>query len=140
MGGSSAWNISNGKVVVLLHQGPGLISSTRCSTNTSLKPDVVTALQKMSFVQVSIIAVTLQSLLTGAYFASFLMCLRWLVFSDDGGTLRKGINWPLLSIAIILFTFSVVDLGFSVQTMLLISENRSGKANRAVIAVRNSTI
>ncbi|KAF8342392.1 hypothetical protein F5887DRAFT_1076188 [Amanita rubescens] len=88
----------------------------------------------MSFVEVYIVAVILQALLTGAYFATFLMCLRWLVFSDDGVTLRKGINWPLLSIAIIFFTFSVVDLGISAQTMLLISEDRSGKANRAVIA------
>ncbi len=94
----------------------------------------------MSFVEVYIIAVTIQTLLTGAYFASFLICLRWLVVSDDGRNLRKRISWPLLSIAIILFAFSVVDLGISVQTMLLISEDQSGKANRATIAVRNSII
>lgn len=90
----------------------------------------------MSFAEVDIIAVMIQAILTGAYFASFLMCLRWLVFSDDGETLRKGINWPMLSIAIILFTFSVVDLDISAQTMLLISEDRSGKVNRVAISVR----
>lgn len=43
-----------------------------------------------------IVAVTVQAFVTGAYLASFLLCLRWHIFSDDGQSLRKGINRPFL--------------------------------------------
>jgi hypothetical protein len=83
----------------------------------------------LSPVEVYMIATTTQAFVTGAYFASFLMCLRWLIFSDDGGTLRKWIHWPPLTIAILLFAFSVTDLGVSLKTTLLIFEDRpSGKS------------
>ncbi|KAF8341125.1 hypothetical protein F5887DRAFT_385332 [Amanita rubescens] len=59
-----------------------------------------------------IIAITIQALVTGTYFATFLLCLRWLVFSDDGGTPRKRINWPLI-ITVILFAFAVTDFSVS---------------------------
>ncbi|KAF8330641.1 hypothetical protein F5887DRAFT_1081488 [Amanita rubescens] len=87
----------------------------------------------LSYAEAYIIAVTVQALLMGAYFVSFLICLRWLVFSDDGGTLRKGINWTLLSIAIILFALSVADLCISVHIILLVSEGHSVKAYTSVI-------
>ena len=71
-------------------------------------------------------AITTQALVTGIYFATFLVCLRWLVFSDDGGTVRKRIHWPLLTIAIVLFAFSVTDFGISLQTTLLVLEDIPG--------------
>lgn len=83
---------------------------------------------------------TAQAVVTGAYFASFLVCLRWHFFSDDGGTLRKGINWLLLIIAVILFAF--IDLVLFLQITLLVSENR-GTGNFltvALVIVRTSTL
>lgn len=74
-----------------------------------------------------IIVTSTQGLLTGVYFASFLMCIRWLAFSDDGGEVRKGINWPLLTATIVLFGFTVTDLGFSLQQTLLASEGLSNE-------------
>lgn len=71
------------------------------------------------------VAVTTQALLTGTYFATFLLCLRWLVFSDDGGTLRKRINWPFLIITVILFAFAVTEFSISFQSMLLAFEGEN---------------
>lgn len=68
---------------------------------------------------VYIIGMTVQAILMGMYFASCLLCLRWLVFSDDGGALRGAIHWPFLSITLILFAISVADLGISLRATLL---------------------
>ncbi|KAF8712011.1 hypothetical protein AX14_013161 [Amanita brunnescens Koide BX004] len=72
-----------------------------------------------------IIAMTTQAFLLGVYLASFLLCLRWLTFSDDGGNLRKGINWPFLIIAIVIFAFSVTDSAIYLQSIIWVSEGRS---------------
>ncbi|KAF8325110.1 hypothetical protein F5887DRAFT_259817 [Amanita rubescens] len=88
----------------------------------------------LSSLEATIIAITLQALLTGVYFTSFLLCLRWLIFSDDGGTLRKPIHRPFLIITVILFTFSVTDLGFSLQATLLFSQVASILDSRVGIA------
>ncbi|KAF8330642.1 hypothetical protein F5887DRAFT_999715 [Amanita rubescens] len=72
--------------------------------------------------EVCIIAMTMQALVTGAYLTSFLMCLRWLVLSDDGGSLRKRINWPIFIITVVLFSLCVTELSISLHVTLLISE------------------
>ncbi|KAF8341128.1 hypothetical protein F5887DRAFT_976843, partial [Amanita rubescens] len=77
----------------------------------------------ISAIEGDIIGITLQALLTGVYFASFLLCLRWLIFSDDGGTLRKPIHWPFFFITTILFAFSVASLGLCLQKTLLLSQD-----------------
>jgi hypothetical protein len=97
----------------------------------------------LSPVEVYLVATTTQALVTGAYLASFLVCLRWLVFSDDGETTRKRIHWPLLIIAIILFAFSVTDLGITLQTSLLVFEDRPGGksyATESIVTVCDSRI
>ena len=57
----------------------------------------------------------MQALVTGVYFVSFLLCLRWLVFSDNGESLRRRISWPFLIITIILFAFSLTGFIISLQ-------------------------
>ncbi|KAF8342398.1 hypothetical protein F5887DRAFT_1283775 [Amanita rubescens] len=79
----------------------------------------------LSTIKVYIIAMTLEALLTGVYLTSFLLCLRWLIFSDDGETLRKGIHWPFFIITVIIFASSVTDLSLSLQTTLLVSQGAS---------------
>ena len=79
-------------------------------------------LRMLSSPQRDIIAITLHALVTGVYFASFLLCLRWLIFSDDGGTLRKPIRRPFLIIAIVLLAFSVAAFGICVQRALFFSQ------------------
>lgn len=96
----------------------------------------------VSLVKVFLIALTTQSLVTGAYFASFLLSLRWFVFSDDGGTLRKGIKWPQLIIIIVLFSLAVGEFGIIVySTVFYISKDRSiGNLYTTFIGVRGLRI
>lgn len=47
----------------------------------------------------------------GIYLVSLFICLRWLVWSDDGMSLRKSFNRPMLAVTIILFAFSLTDFG-----------------------------
>ena len=124
----------------------GLTIEPDChSINIRVKLDVE-IVPKMPFSATAyfIIVITLQALLTGVYLASFLVCLRWLIFSDDGGTLRKGINWPFLIITVILFAFSATDLGFSLKAILLFSQDTSFTTSAliygTVITVRNMLI
>jgi hypothetical protein len=96
----------------------------------------------LSFVKGFMIALTMQALVMGAYVASFLLCLRWLVFSDKGGTLRKGINWPLLIITIVLFALSsTVFIIVLSSTVFYISKGRSiNNLNTTFVGVSGSTI
>ena len=75
----------------------------------------------LSTIQTFITALTLEAFLAGVYFASFLLCLRWLIFSDDGGTLRKPIHRPFLIITLILFAFSVTALSAGLKKTLSFS-------------------
>ena len=115
-------------------------SSTGRSTNTSVKPDAVAVPRMLSPLEGYIIAMTTQAFLLGVYLASFLLCLRWLTFSDDGGNLRKGINWPFLIIAIVIFAFSVTDSAIYLQSIIWVSEGRSPTMYMTIINVRNVAI
>ncbi|KAF8330670.1 hypothetical protein F5887DRAFT_78613 [Amanita rubescens] len=79
----------------------------------------------ISTIEADIIGMTFEALLTGVYFASFLLCLRWLIFSDDGGTLRKPIHWPFFVITIILFAFSMTNFGLCLKKTALYSQGAS---------------
>ena len=79
----------------------------------------------LSTLEALIIATTLESSLAGVYFASFLLCLRWLIFLDDGGTLRDPIQRPFLIITLILFAFTVTALGIGLQKALSFSHGTS---------------
>jgi hypothetical protein len=98
---------------------------TSHSINIRVKLDVEIVLEMLSNLQAFIIATTLQALLTGVYFALFLLCLRWLIFSDDGGTLRKDVHRSFLIITVILFAFSVTALGLCMQRALFNSQGVS---------------
>ncbi len=115
------------------------------SINIRVKLHVAVVLQMLPFMKASIIATTLQAFLIGLYFASFLLCLRWLIFSDDGGTLRKPIHRPFLIITLILFAFSMTSHGLCLQKTLLFQGPRDASTTTLVdyvwiINVRNLTI
>ncbi|KAF8341141.1 hypothetical protein F5887DRAFT_976910 [Amanita rubescens] len=96
--------------------GTYLMAFTRIESNSSqykyrYESDVDAVLEMAPFVKVFLIALTTQALVTGVYLASFLLCLRWFVFSDDGEKIRKGITWHLLIITIVLFALSLGEFG-----------------------------
>ena len=102
----------------------------------------MSTLREMFPLQLPIIATTTQALATGIYFATFLLCVRWLAFSDDGGSLRKDLTRPMLMmfITILLFAFSVIDLAFSLRYTLLASQGIHSLLYTGTITVRNSWI
>ena len=87
-----------------------------------------------------ILAIIAQAFVTGTYFATFLLCLRWLLFSDDGGSLRKGINRPFLIITVILFAFSATDFSLSLRSTLLATEGANTALYLIVLAVSESQV
>lgn len=73
----------------------------------------------LSFAEVAIIAATLQAILTGLQFATSLLCLRWQIYSDDGLSTRKNIQWPMLIITLVAMAFCLIGLGSTMQTVLV---------------------
>jgi len=63
----------------------------------------------MSITDIQFLRLFTKAFLWGIYLVSFFVCLRWLVLSDDGMSLRKRFNRPMLIITIILFVFSSID-------------------------------
>jgi hypothetical protein len=89
------------------------------------------------------IAVTVQALLTGAQFVTFLLCLRLHICPDDDLNTpftRKNIRWPMLIITILIMAFGIVDLGCTLQTRLLGLKNDGDQLSTTIIAVRNPTV
>ena len=73
----------------------------------------------LSDIKGSTISIIVQAVLSGAYFATFLLCLRWQIYSDDGLAMRKNIKWCMVAVTIVIFAFSVADLGISLRSVLL---------------------
>jgi len=93
-------------------------------------------------VEAAIIAITVQAILTGAQFVTFLLCLRLHVCPDDDPNsplTSKNIRWPMLIITILIMAFAIVDFSYTLQTRLLGLKNDSGQLSTTIIAVRNST-
>ncbi|KIL60209.1 hypothetical protein M378DRAFT_951174 [Amanita muscaria Koide BX008] len=47
----------------------------------------------------------------GLYMATFGVCLRWLLFADEGWRLRKPLDWPMLVATIVIFASYTILLG-----------------------------
>lgn len=62
-------------------------------------------------------SVSLEIVFTALYLASLLLCLRWLIFSDNSRTVREHIDWPLLTITIILFALYVTDVSLTLREL-----------------------
>jgi len=61
-----------------------------------------------------VVVLFVQAILCGLYITTFIHCLRWLIFADEGWKYRERINWPMLIATIIAFIFSSIALGLSV--------------------------
>lgn len=67
------------------------------------------------------VAVTfVNALLYGLYFSTFLHCIRWLLFADEGWKLRgrKDIPWSMLVATLLLFFFSLASLVLELRSTL----------------------
>ncbi|KAM6499143.1 hypothetical protein JOM56_004651 [Amanita muscaria] len=98
-----------------------------------------------------LVAAIVQAFLYGLYLVSLAHALRWLLYEEEGWSLRSRskVNWPLSIITIILFVFSTMDVAFIISRLLTFSD-ASGKHlsgelitkqfNIASLAIENATL
>ncbi|KAM6490154.1 hypothetical protein JOM56_014346, partial [Amanita muscaria] len=100
------------------------------------------------------VAAILQAFLYGLYLVSLAHALRWLLYDEDGWTLksRKKVNWSLSAITVILFVLSTTDVAFIITRLLTYTGGGGGEArfgggdmitqklNIASVAVENTTL
>jgi hypothetical protein len=67
-----------------------------------------------------IVSVFIEAMLCGFYATTFVLCLRWLVFTDEGWKLRprRQVNSPMLILAVLVFALQTVDFVISCQTVI----------------------
>src|ERR1700760_1128248 len=68
-----------------------------------------------TFVEENLIPLFPQAILYGLYLGTSIHCLRWLLFDDNDLNIRKKINWPMLTIAILLFILMTINLWTALQ-------------------------
>ncbi|PFH45723.1 hypothetical protein AMATHDRAFT_184300 [Amanita thiersii Skay4041] len=68
-----------------------------------------------------ILPIFIQLIMYGLYFVTFLHSIQWIVFTEDGWSLRsrRSINWPMLAMATTVFFFMTVVTLTSVSFPLL---------------------
>ena len=93
----------------------------------------------LSSTEAAIIATSLQAILTGVHFTTFLLCLRWQIYSDDGWSIRKNIQWPMLIVTLLTMAFDLIDIGGMVKTVL-VGLTGDNYLPTSLIAVCNLTI
>ena len=59
------------------------------------------------------IDVFVQAILYGLYVATFVHCLRWLIYTDDGWRRRDRVNKLMLTATILIFMLTTMDLGIA---------------------------
>ena len=92
----------------------------------------------ISFTKACIIGLFVQAILYGLYTASFVYCLRWLLLTDEGCTLRKDFNWLMVVVSMLIFMSQTTDIAIS--AVMTIAAITTGKAavfnNLGIVNVR----
>ncbi|PFH47648.1 hypothetical protein AMATHDRAFT_42804 [Amanita thiersii Skay4041] len=70
-----------------------------------------------------VIPIFVLAVLTGLYIATFLHCIRWLVFNDDELTLRKRFSRLMLIATCLIFTLTIANLVLSILIPLALLRN-----------------
>ena len=65
-----------------------------------------------------IYGIFVQALLYGIYVTTLAHCLRWLLLDDEGWTLRRKINWSMLTISVLLFPLLTTTLAFVLKAFI----------------------
>ena len=91
--------------------------------------------------QAVVYMVIVQAFLAGLYATSLVHCLRWLVFSDEGWRRRKQIDWPTLSVTVLVFILTYTSLVIMLKSELPFARrggiaNLNIKASEKLLAVR----
>lgn len=83
-----------------------------------------------------LIAALLQPFLYGLYLITFGHALRWLVYEEEGWSLRsrEKVNWLLFTTTVIVFMFSTVDLILETSLQLTFTDYEGGITQQLVIS------
>ncbi|PFH50978.1 hypothetical protein AMATHDRAFT_85447 [Amanita thiersii Skay4041] len=68
------------------------------------------------YAEIGFDALFVQAILYGLYLATFVHSLRWLLFKDEGWTLKGHIDWLILFTTVSLFVISTADIAISFIT------------------------
>ena len=93
----------------------------------------------VSYTEVTITATTVQAVLTGGYFVTFLLSLRWQIYPDKPDYVlntSKNLKRIMLIVSIIVFALSMTDIGISLEASLLAVKGSDTPLFTSVIAVR----
>lgn len=87
----------------------------------------------------------IQSILYGLYIATFVECLRWLMFENEGWKLRrcKQMRWSFIIIAIIVFAISTADVLIGLwltRTRLAGQQSISARLSFLTVAIDGATL
>jgi hypothetical protein len=86
-----------------------------------------------------LISIFVQAIFYGVYITTLAHSLRWLLFEDEGwkAQTRRRVNWPMLTVTLILFVFATVDLGVTLRiTFALVSGQSLISKKLELISVR----
>jgi hypothetical protein len=80
-----------------------------------------------------------QAILYGMYMMTVVHSLRWLLYEDRGWKLQ-AVHWPMSIVTVLLFIFSTVDLGITLQIAFAVFAGENLVAKKLeVLGVRIST-
>ncbi|KAF8629822.1 hypothetical protein AX15_003267 [Amanita polypyramis BW_CC] len=61
----------------------------------------------------------------GVYFVTFVLCLRWLLYTDEGWSLRRNIKWLEVTATVMIFVLSVANIALSLESTLAICRGKT---------------
>ena len=68
--------------------------------------------------QLTFIPLFVQAILYGLYLATFIHCLRWVLFDDECLNIREKISWEMLSIVVLFFVLMTAIIGIQCRQVV----------------------
>lgn len=91
----------------------------------------------LSETEVAFVSVVILAIMNGIHIVTFLVCLRWQIYSDIDRTIRRGASlWSMIIVTILVFAFSVVNLGICLGSFLLAMRGNNNLMLAGLLTVR----
>ncbi|SRR6266550_6448598 len=83
------------------------------------------------------ISVVILAIMNGIHLVTFLVCLRWQIYSDEDWKIRRGTGLlPLIIATILVFAFSIINFGICLGSFLLAMRGNNNLTLASVLTVR----
>ncbi|SRR6266550_2035078 len=90
----------------------------------------------LSETEAAFVSVVILAIMNGIHLVTFLLCLRWQIYSDVDWKIRKDISWSMIIVTILVFALSVTNLGICLGSFLLAMHGNNDLVLTGVLAVR----